>query len=622
MGAALTAATAPAGRRAGAAPAPPAARALVERTAEEVLDHLQVTDRVYHHLDYTRQLVVEVAARLVTRQPAPARVLVVGSDSLLAHLLLRLGYELDLWHFPQGHLTGDLDGRVRATVEPEQLAADPPPLPRGGYAAILLPLVLEALPGKPTRFLAHLRHALRPGGSLIVATTNANRLDLRLLTATGRSTAAAYEPAAISLSFPPLPHVHYYHRDDLRDLARRAGLWVRELAYVMAHQACSQIDPFPPRAYATKIATHWLASRWTTARHAIVLDLAVRAGDDGGDGAAAAPPAAGQFPAASVIVAARQGGEDLGAALRSLAEQHYPADRLEAVVIHGEESAEAAAIVERAAGGSPFAVRALALPEPEGPTARNAAMRAARGDLCIHIDDACAAPPGWLEAIGMAFLADPSLGVLTGPVLEQPGSHPYMLVLPGSRILWEHKCFYPVFNVAYRREAALAVGGFAEGTNGQRPMHLGWDSELAYRLQRRGWFGRHSQDVFLYRRYEKPQRGKWIAEEWRVAQELPYAVAQAPELGRKLLFGGRFASPRTFNFDLFVVGLLAGVARRERRWLALGMPWALQVGEYFDAWPPSNWPSSARLMGALGLRHAIWLAGLVRGSLKARRVVL
>lgn len=590
-------------------------RATVARLADEILDQLPLTDRVYHHLDYSRPLVVELAARVGAAHPPPARVLVIGSDSLLAQTLIELGYEMELWAFPEGHLIDELLDRVRQTVTPRQLAQEPLPWSGQPYDAVILPLVLESVPGDPIPLLRKLRGILRPNGSLILATTNVGRLDLRLRSFLGMSTTAAYPSFHVSLSFPPLPRLRYFHRDDLHALVRRAGWQVRASDYVIAHAACSTIDPFPPGQYAMLQAGHGLQRLIPATRHAIVLDLSPRVGDRGPtDGVEESEPRV------SAVLAVTHGGELLRQALTALVEQDYPTERYEIIVLHDGQSPENLAVIREVSESSAVPVREIVRPIPEGPAARNAAMEAATGDLCAHTDDGCRLPLGWIRTAALAF--GESTGVLTGPVIGLNDSYPDFLVLPGSRLGWDPHEIYPIFNVIYRREPALASGGFDVGANGRNPPPLGWDTELAWRLQRMGWEGRFMKELFLYRGYGPPGRLVWMKSEWQLAGDLPRAVARIPELRQRHLKARWFAGTRTLGFDLFLAGLALAAFRRQRGFLLLALPWIGCYAKFMDLWPIGRWPSSARLFAAIGTRHVIWLGGLIRGSIKARRLVL
>ncbi|HLH71906.1 MAG TPA: glycosyltransferase [Chloroflexota bacterium] len=601
----------------GAAPVtkPAGVRDEIRRLADDILDFLQVTDRVYHHLDFTKPLVLELAARLRVAQTAPGRVLIIGSDSLLAHLLLHLGYSVDLWHFAQGHLTDDLFSSIRDTVTPQQLADADFSLPDEPYDVIIVPLILESLPGDGKPFLTRLRQALRPNGHLILATTNVSRLDIRLRSFLGLNPATAYPKFQVSLSFPPLPRLRYFHRDELLSLVLRAGFQVHECSYVVAHAACSTIDPFPPGPYAMLQAGQAIMRLVPPTRHAILLDLAPRV-------AAYETPdlKANGDPRVSVIVSHCRGEHALRETLSALGDQDYPSDRLEVIVLHDGDLVATQNVIREIAERTSITVRELIHDSPEGPAARNAAMRAATGDICAHTDDACRIPLGWVRTIAAAF--DDTTGVVAGPVVEIPNSHPDFLVLPGSRVGWDPQVLYPIFNVAYRRQPALVSGGFDEDANERDPLPFGWDTELAWRLNQLGWDRRFVKDMFLFRSYEKPKRLTWPRTEWQLAQDLPRAVSRVPALAEHHLTLRWFASVKTFTFDLLIVGLIAALVGRRRRYLLLSLPWIGYYSKFIDLWPITCWRGNVRLFTQLAARHVVWLGGLIHGSVKARRLVL
>jgi len=71
-----------------------------------------------------------------------------------------------------------------------------------------------------------------------------------------------------------------------------------------------------------------------------------------------------------------------------------------------------------------------------------------------------------------------------------------------------------------------------------------------------------------------------------------------------------------------LAGLALAVVRRRPAFALLGVPWIKAAGHHFDLWPPQAWRPSARIMRGIAARHTVWLAGLIAGSIKARRVIL
>lgn len=614
----------------------------VRHVAETILDRLPVTDKHYFHLESTSPLVWELARRVQAAQPPPARVLLIGPDTLLPLTLLQLGYEVDLWQFSQAFLTDDLTPHIQRQVTPAELPEAAAQLPCGGYDVVVAPLILESLTGEPLPFIRALRWALQPAGSLILATTNVSRLSSRLLALRGGNPRHGLGPTRLSLSWPSLPHQRYFHRDELLALAPAAGLRVRSCDFVIAHKIFTGIDRFSPGEFGGRQGAHALMRLLPPTRHVIVVDFSPRLGDAPTDEPAQQPLLTSELPADSLIeqelpyLSIILAGDDealLRPALMALIEQDYPPERYEVIALHQTDAANLRSLIDEFAGLTQVAVRGLAVADVEGPVARDAAMAVARGSICAHTDGAAQVPAAWLRTIVAAF--DETTGVVGGPVLDRPGSHPPFLVLPGSRpTAWPHRGLFPIYNVAYRRSVALAAGGFTGAIAtadagaplspypGDSPPVLFWDTEFAYRVQRLGWKARFDQGLIAFRLFRPPARLTWLAEQWRQAQELPVALTRVPELRRPLLSGGLFLGKETACFELAVLALVALLVRRERRWLLLALPWLVGISQYAEVWPHSRWRPSLRLLIGLTLRHLIWSAGLLRGSVKARRAVL
>jgi GT2 family glycosyltransferase len=163
--------------------------------------------------------------------------------------------------------------------------------------------------------------------------------------------------------------------------------------------------------------------------------------------------------------------------------------------------------------GTREAVEALAVPggtslrcvdEPiAGATrARNTGARAARGTIVAYVDDDALPAPDWLAALLAAF-DDPRLGGAGGRVaLRFDGPPPawwdaaladYLAAydLGPASIDLATRPWYDAprgDNMAFRRDALLAVGGFDErlGPRAGRPS-VGEESELCLRLRAAGW---------------------------------------------------------------------------------------------------------------------------------------
>jgi len=124
------------------------------------------------------------------------------------------------------------------------------------------------------------------------------------------------------------------------------------------------------------------------------------------------PPPAGRLPTLSVVVCTRDRAELLPIVLDALAAQST--DDFELVIVdNAPRDARTRHVVSRRAPHARYVVE----PVPGLPRARNAGIRAARGDVVAFTDDDCRPVPGWVEAIRRAFARMPHVGCLTGPIL-------------------------------------------------------------------------------------------------------------------------------------------------------------------------------------------------------------
>ncbi len=180
-----------------------------------------------------------------------------------------------------------------------------------------------------------------------------------------------------------------------------------------------------------------------------------------GEGAGPAP----RDECVSIVICTKDRPEDLVRAIASIRSSGPAARKAEIIVV---EEADVPRQIPDA--------RYVHLP-PEGRGfgyARNAGVRASRGDVIAFLDDDCEAEEGWMEAITSPLRRHPDiLGVAGAVMVRDCGAIGYaenILGFPGGGLRYLHEArgtvmptrYLSTCNCAYRREAILRAGGFPE----------------------------------------------------------------------------------------------------------------------------------------------------------------
>lgn len=124
--------------------------------------------------------------------------------------------------------------------------------------------------------------------------------------------------------------------------------------------------------------------------------------------------------------------------------------------------------------------RVLAGPARGPAAARNVGWRASRAEWVVFLDDDVVPPPGWREALAGDLAAAVGAGATQGRIVVPVGSRPTD---------WERNVAglqaaqWATADMAYRREALAAVGGFDE----RFPRAYREDADLGLRVVDAGW---------------------------------------------------------------------------------------------------------------------------------------
>lgn len=224
-------------------------------------------------------------------------------------------------------------------------------------------------------------------------------------------------------------------------------------------------------------------------------------------------PVPRRWPCISVVVCSYNGAATIADCLEGLQRVEYP--DYEVVVIN-DGSTDATARIAHAYGA-----RVISTPNHGLSQARNLGLMAARGEIVAYTDDDARPDPHWLTYLAEVFVRTDHVGV-GGPNIPPPGDGFIadcvanapggpMHVLLADRVA-EH---IPGCNMAFRREALEAIGGFDP-----RFRSAGDDVDICWRLQANGGtLGFHAGAMVWHHRRNS------LRAYWR--QQIGYGRAEA-----------------------------------------------------------------------------------------------
>lgn len=191
-------------------------------------------------------------------------------------------------------------------------------------------------------------------------------------------------------------------------------------------------------------------------------------------------PAATKWPRITVVVCSYNGARTIRDTMEGLKRLEYP--NFEVIVVNDGSTDATPEIAAQYDG-----VRLISTENRGLSAARNTGWQAATGEIVAYIDDDAYPDPHWLHYIARRFMTGDWVGVggpniappIDGPIADcvanAPGGPVHVLI---SDIEAEH---IPGCNMAFRRDALAAVGGFDA-----RYRVAGDDVDLCWRLQQRG----------------------------------------------------------------------------------------------------------------------------------------
>lgn len=194
----------------------------------------------------------------------------------------------------------------------------------------------------------------------------------------------------------------------------------------------------------------------------------------------------GTKPLVSVLVPMRNEERHIEACLRSLAEQDYPRDRFEVLVIDGISSDRSRELAQRFAERGDIDVRLLDNPAKKTAPGLNIGLVHARGEVIVRVDAHVEVSPDFLSE-SIAALQETKADAVGGPIesvaeglvgeaIALAMSSPFGVGNAHFRYSREPRYTDTAAFAAYRRDVFERIGGFAEDID------YGEDDEFNYRL--------------------------------------------------------------------------------------------------------------------------------------------
>jgi GT2 family glycosyltransferase/sugar lactone lactonase YvrE len=316
------------------------------------------------------------------------------------------------------------------------------------------------------------------------------------------------------------------------------------------------------------------------------------------------------WPKVSVIVCAYNAGDTIEDCLSSLDKLTYPDFE---VILVNDGSRDATGDI----GRRHPRVRVVDVPNGGLSAARNVGLAEAGGEIVAYTDADTRVDPDWLTFLVQPFLQSDVVGS-GGPNVVPPDDPPIAQCVaraPGgpTHVLLDDRIaeHVPGCNMAFRRDALLAIGGF-------NPIYLraGDDVDVCWRLQARGWRIGFSAAALVWH-HHRASVGAYWRQQIGYGEGETWLMAHHPEkfLDGHMLWRGRIYSPLPFVRSLWGVRVNAGV------WGTAAFPSVYRADVHpFAFMPHSIWwqlVSFALTVFGVGVaatgRHD-WAAALLLGS--------
>ena len=275
---------------------------------------------------------------------------------------------------------------------------------------------------------------------------------------------------------------------------------------------------------------------------------------DAFDAAPFSPERQRAWPRVSVVVCAYNAADTLEDNLRSLEQLTYP--NYEIILVNDGSKDRTSEIGHRFSK-----VRVIDTPNAGLSAARNVGLAEATGEIVAYTDADTRVDRDWLTFLIQPFRTSDVVGS-GGPNVVPPDDPPTAQCIaraPGgpTHVLLDDRIaeHVPGCNMAFRRDALLAIGGF-------NPIYLraGDDVDVCWRLQARGWKIGFASSALVWHHHRSSVNAYW-RQQVGYGEGETWLMAHHPEkfLDGRMLWRGRIYSPLPFVRSLWGTKINAGV---------------------------------------------------------------
>jgi succinoglycan biosynthesis protein ExoA len=319
-------------------------------------------------------------------------------------------------------------------------------------------------------------------------------------------------------------------------------------------------------------------------------------------------------PLVSVVIPVLNEDEMISDCLRAVADQDYPLDAIEVLVVDGGSSDDTVAVARAFLLSHAFARGAVLSNHPgTRPSNLNRGLAEAQGDYLCRVDARSRIPPDYVRICVEVLRSRPNVRAVGGTQIAVPPGR-------GVTSLGIARALNNRFAMGlsrYRRGAAsgpsdtVYLGAYVrsdlEAVGGWRPLEANEDFDLNRRLARKGliWFDDRLRVRYvpraslpaLYNQYR--QFGSWKVRYWRRSGERPllrqWVVIVMPAVG-----------------PLALAIALSRASSRQRAATTLAIAGAAVAVEALGATEPSSGPAGhAAALPAMAAVAGGWLRGLI-----------